>query len=191
MRILCLESSCFEGSIAVAEDSRILHERTFENPRQRSAPFFAAFEDILPRLDDLDLVLVGTGPGSYNPLRSSIAAAWGFARARGIPLRGIPSLLGYDSPRYHVIGDARANQWFVATVEDAAFTSEPSLQPADKAASLLDPSLPVFQTSPLLGDACLLAPSAGRLALLPASAGAPEPCYLKPPHITTPAPPRH
>jgi tRNA threonylcarbamoyladenosine biosynthesis protein TsaB len=186
MRILAIESSSSEGSVALAADGRVLQTLTFENPRQHSAPFFAAFEDLLPRLDDLDLVLVGTGPGSYNPLRSSIAAAWGFARARGIPLRGVPSLLGYDSPHYQVLGDARANQWFIATIRDAAFTSPPALVTPADAMALLDSSIPLFQTSPMVQNACLLAPSAARLALLPDAAGPAEPCYLKPPHITQP-----
>ena len=132
-------------------------------------------------------MLVGTGPGSYNSLRASIAAAWGIARARSIPLKGICSLLGYEPLEYHVLGDARANQWFHTHIRDGHLMATPALLPPDEAMSQLKPDIPVFTTSPQIENAQYLSPQAICLAHRVSQAGPAEPIYLKPPHITKPS----
>ena len=132
-------------------------------------------------------MLVGTGPGSYNSLRASIAAAWGLARARSARLQGICSLLGYEPAEYHVLGDARANQWFHAHIRNGHLAATPSLLTPEEALDQLSPGVPVFSTSSLRYQATLASPQAIHLARRAAQAGPAEPIYLKPPHITKPA----
>jgi len=187
MTILTIECSSATGSIALTCDSEVLHECSFENPRGRGTAFFESLETINHHIDSLDLVLVGTGPGSYNSLRASIAAAWGLARARSAPLHGICSLLGYESLEYHVLGDARANQWFHAHIRDGHLVAAPALVSPDEAISRLTPGIPVFSTTPQIENAQYISPQAVHLALRTAQTGPAEPIYLKPPHITKPA----
>jgi tRNA threonylcarbamoyl adenosine modification protein YeaZ len=187
MTILTIECSSMTGSIALIRDHTVLHECSFSNPRGRGTAFFEALEDTNRHIDSLDLVLVGIGPGSYNSLRASIAAAWGLARARSAVLKGICSLLGYEATEYNVLGDARANQWFHAHILDGRLTSSPALLTPDEAKSRLTSGVPVFTTSPLIEHAHCASPQAIQLARRASQAGPAEPIYLKPPHITKPA----
>jgi tRNA A37 threonylcarbamoyladenosine modification protein TsaB len=184
VKTLSIECSSAHGSIAVTEGDSLCFSLEFENPRGRGVEFFAALEEAASRCDDFQQVLVGTGPGSYNGLRTSIAAAWGLAKARGVGLKGIPSVFGYDAPEYSVIGDARAGQWFLAHVRGGALAAPIELLTPEQSTARLATGLPVFSTSPLLDSACYEAPQARLLARLLDQSGSAEPIYLKPPHIT-------
>lgn len=187
MKILAIECSSASGSIALVEAGRIYWELVFENPRGRGGEFFAALEEASVRCDDFERVLVGTGPGSYNGLRASIAAAWGLARARGAPLQGIASVFGYDAAEYVVLGDARAGQWFFAHVRDGRLVRDIGLLSPEEARRAIPSGLPVFTTSPLMDSACYECPRARFFPARIDEAGPAEPIYLKPPHITKPA----
>jgi tRNA A37 threonylcarbamoyladenosine modification protein TsaB len=184
MKTLAIECSSGRGSIAAIEGEKLCFSLEFENPRGRGSEFFAALADATTRFDVFDQVLVGTGPGSYNGLRASIAAAWGLARVRGVSLNGIPSVFGYDAPEYFVIGDARAGQWFFAHIRDGALVTPIDLLPSEQAIARLASGLPFFSTSPLLDSNCFVAPQARYLARHIDQAGPAEPIYLKPPHIS-------
>ncbi len=188
MNVIAIECSCRHGSIAILEDGTLVKLWKFESPRGRGTELFTHLESALRECGTPSLVTVGTGPGSYNGLRTSIAAAWGVARARSAQLAGVPTLLGYDAPEYFVAGDARANQWFLAHVENGKFLSPPTLYSPQEVLGLLKPGTPVFTTSGLqaLPDATVAAPCAGILGLRDFAEGLPVPAYLKPPHITKP-----
>lgn len=184
MKTLAIECSSSRGSIAVTEGDNLLFSLDFENPRGRGVEFFAALQEATCRCMDFSHVLVGIGPGSYNSLRASIAAAWGLARARGAELKGIPSVFGYEAREYFVIGDARAGQWFLAQIRDGALVTPIALLTPEQATSRLTPGLPVFSTSPMRDFVSFEPPQAPFLARHLDQAGPAEPIYLKPPHIT-------
>ncbi len=184
MKTLAIECSSGRGSIAVTDGERLFLSLEFSNPRGRGVDFFAALKHAASLCIDLEQILVGTGPGSYNSLRASIAAAWGLARARGASLKGIPSIFGYDEREYFVIGDARAGQWFFAHIRDGKLESPIALLSPEQASARLAIGLPIFSTSPLLDTACYEAPQARFLPQHPDQTGPAEPIYLKPPHIT-------
>ena len=189
MNVLAIECSCQRASVAVLSDGTVAESWEFESPRGRGAELFTHLESALRGTTPLDVVVVGTGPGSYNGLRMSIAAAWGIARARGIRLAGISSLLGYEEREYFILGDARAGQLFFAHVANGIFLRPPELFLPQKAISLLTPDIPVIATSVLsdLPGAQVAAPCAAILGRRNFVEGLPEPLYLKPPHITMPA----
>lgn len=189
MNLLILENSSSHGSIALVRNGRLVREVFHEAPRGRGAAWFTQLADFAD--EPVDGLLVGTGPGSYNGLRSAAAAAWGFARARCIPLRGISSLLGYSDSAYAVLGDARAGQWFFAAVRDRQFSHAPALIPADQPLPHHEGPLYTVNAMAGLASAVHQSPSALHLARFWEVAGPAEAIYLKPPHITTPhRPPR-
>ena len=83
MNVLAIESSCQTGSVAILKGGTVVISQEFDSPRGRGTELFAHLESALRACGDLDLVVVGTGPGRYNGLRAAISAAWGIARARG------------------------------------------------------------------------------------------------------------
>jgi tRNA A37 threonylcarbamoyladenosine modification protein TsaB len=185
--ILSIENSGALGSLAVVRDSAPLAAELFSNPRGRGTGLFCALQKVVRPDLKIDLVLVGTGPGSYNGLRSATAVGWGIAKSRGIPVRGVCSLLGYDASEYCVVGDARAGQWFFARIRNGVLVDGPRLIPHGELPA--PAGLPVFSASEIadIAAARVLAPSASLLALHTAAFGEAAPIYLKPPHITTPS----
>lgn len=188
MNTLAIECSCQQGSIAVMLDDSLVRSWEFSSPRGRGTGLFTSLDVALRECGDIGRVVVGTGPGSYNGLRMAIATAWGIARARGASLSGVSSLLGYGAAEYFVVGDARANQWFLAHVLHGAFLLPPALVPPQKAREILKPGIPVFTASLLdeLPEAVIAPPLAEVLASRSSPDGLPVPIYLKPPHITKP-----
>lgn len=189
MNILSIECSGQQGSVASIRDGTVIKACSFPSPRGRGAELFVHLECALQEMPQIDLVIVGTGPGSYNGLRMSIAAAWGVARSRRARLAGVSSLLGYDSPEYFVAGDARANQCFLAHISDGKWLLPPTLFAPQDARNAIKPGIPVFVTSGLenLSEAVFACPRAEILAGREFVEGLPEPVYLKPPHITKPS----
>jgi tRNA threonylcarbamoyladenosine biosynthesis protein TsaB len=184
MSTLVIENSASEGSVAlVSSEGKVEQDAHFSGPRGRGSALFDALATVVSASSAIDRVLVGTGPGSYNGLRAAIAAAWGLGQARGIPVRGVSSLLGYDAPAYCVVGDARAGQWFVAEVADGVFLRSPELIPAGSLDLAAFPS--VFSASEIPGTLRRF-PQASILARATGSSDSVEPLYLKPPHITQP-----
>ncbi len=184
MTTLTIECSSNKGSIALTRDQDLLHAQTFENPRGRGSLLFSVLEETLSLTEKIDQVLVGTGPGSYNALRSSIAAGWGIAKAQGAKLGGLCSLLGYDADEYYVIGDARANQWFFGHVKSGCLVSPVELFAPTEVALRMQKGIKIFSTGAVMEDAIIQSPEACILALRADQAGPAEPFYLKPPHIT-------
>jgi tRNA threonylcarbamoyl adenosine modification protein YeaZ len=190
MNVLSIESSGPVGSVAVLADQRLIASWSFRCPRGRGGDLFPALEAAVARIGRADLVVVGTGPGGYNGLRMSVAAAWGIATAHGARLVGVSSLLGYEAPEYFVAGDARGGQWFLARVSQGRLVADPALM--SPAEVVLEPGIPVFCPGAQLEglpDALYEAPRAELLALRTDSFGEPAPFYLKPPHITKPTKP--
>jgi len=189
MNVLAIECSCHQGSVATIHDGILTRSWEFESPRGRGTEYFTHLESALSENPETDLVIVGTGPGSYNGLRMAISSAWGVARARGARIAGVSSLLGYAAPEYYILGDARANQWFFARVANGAFLTAPELLTPGEARGRLLPGIPVYTTSELQGlpEAIVAPPRAELLACRDFVEGLPEPLYLKAPHITKPA----
>ena len=185
MKTLTIECSSSQGSVSLSKDGEILEHRTFENPRGRGSQVFSILEDVVAGAGRIESVLVGTGPGSYNALRSSIAVAWGIAKARDATLGGICSLLGYEAEEYQILGDARANQWFFGHVKAGRLVVPIELLTPAEVRARLQSGTPIYTTGAACEQAIPASPDARWLVRHIKQAGAAEPVYLKPPHITT------
>ena len=193
--ILAIDSSSGTGSAALVDAGRLLREVTFAGGRSRGGGAPRALEELAVGEEEIHSVVVGTGPGSYNGIRSAIAVAWGFCAARGIPLSPVSSLLALAPGEYLAAGDARQGIFYLAHIREGLFEREPGLvsqEDLSRAAAGAG-GLPLFFPADP-GDgfptAVVATPRAALLAGLapatPVSAAFPLPIYLKPPNITPP-----
>ena len=191
--ILAIESSGPVGGAALVEGDTVVEERRVEAPRGRGTALVGLVSELLKSATRLDRVVVGLGPGSYNGIRGALALGWGIAAARGVPLVGISSLLGYPETSYAAAGDARRGQYYWAQVEDGRFLQEPMLFEETEFRALVAEAAgrTIFVPASIEGvDGIVQPPSpsllAKRGALATPQEAVPEPLYLKPAFINLP-----
>jgi len=198
MKILALELSSGQGSIAWLENDREPFARTFANDRKHSGLFFENLKCCSREFGAPDAIVVGIGPGSYAGVRIAIATALGLRAASTAKLAGIPSICAIETTarEYCVIGDARRESFFFGRINDGRIREGPSLHShieLEMKIRELDVPLYASEFLPQFPRAVLAYPSARRLSevardqidelteTLPL-----EPIYLRAPHITVP-----
>ncbi|MGO2654844.1 MAG: tRNA (adenosine(37)-N6)-threonylcarbamoyltransferase complex dimerization subunit type 1 TsaB [Pseudoclavibacter sp.] len=94
MIILALDTSA-GTSIALLRDGTPIAVRDDQNTRGHAEAVGALVTEALDEADvaaeEIDLVVVGVGPGPFTGLRVGIAAGIGFAAGVGCPVVGVPS----------------------------------------------------------------------------------------------------
>lgn len=210
---LILETSTPHASLAIAEADGRWTEREFSSDRSHNALLFGPLAALLaiPGSSRIGRVLVGSGPGSYSGTRVGIAAAQGVAMVHHCQAVAVPSILAVpaaaDGVPCLVIGDARRGSYWtahvagvrvgeslgltdatglIATVSSAVAQEIPVVCFEDPArfslpGELLDQVQQEFPSAGRLWRAWCVATEATRAAW---AAVAPQPIYLKPPHIT-------
>ncbi len=199
MKILALENSSAQGSVAWLEDDREPIVLEFPNDRKHSGPFFHSLESSSDRFRDLNFIVVGLGPGSYAGIRIAIGAAIGLESSSGARLLGLPSIcaLATEESEYCVVGDARRQSFFFARIRANEIVEGLDLyNEAELRARLekLNPNIPIYSSETLAQfeqtlvrypSALVLAGLMQRGARNPSPAPL-EPIYLRAPHITVP-----
>ncbi len=195
MKILALETSTGQDSLAVADAGEITAERIWSAPRGRGAEIYRLLEEVRPRWAGAARLALGVGPGSYNGLRMACALADAFQLALGLDVVTLPSpcLLEVPETHYRAVGDARGGQVFLAEVHNRSLQGSIHLLTREKffAETAGDGGPVIYRVGRLeAGESLPMAvPSARVLARLAPGldpAGTPTPIYLKPPHITAP-----
>ena len=96
MLILALDTTARAGSVAVADDGRVLSLVVGDESRTHGerlpAEIARALEDARVDRHQIDLLAVATGPGGFTGLRIGLAAIQGLAIALGKPVAGISAL---------------------------------------------------------------------------------------------------
>jgi len=184
-------------------------EREFCSDRSHNAMLFGPLGEVLREvpLGEIGLVLVGSGPGSYSGTRVGIAAAQGVALATGCPVVAVPSILAAPSAAEgascRVVGDARRGSFWISLVKNNQVEIAPELTDEDGLRRFLaeagDEPVVTFEAgarngfpadlsiaretpaAKLLWQAWQHADAAERERW---TAEAPQPLYLRPPHIT-------
>lgn len=199
--VLAIDTSTAQGSLALLRDGETLFSATFVSERTHNAVLFAPLAEALKLAPEIQLIVVGIGPGSYTGVRVGIAAALGISMARNIPLIGWNSLaaVAANSAHFATVGDARRGMFHFSELRGHRIVSGPHLETAEAIAARCGKFGGAIYTtdslSPPFCDAQVSAPSAERLAEIGAAlseeectalAALPlEPIYLSPPFITT------
>ena len=197
MKLLALELSSGQGSIAWRERGEARFEETFPSDRKHSGLFFENLQRCVREFGQADRIVIGLGPGSYAGTRIAIAAAIGLEAASGAELIGLPSFCAMpsDAVEYVAIGDARRESFWLARVQSQRCVEGPTLMSAQELDERLGATeSPIFSAESIAAfpQARLMHPSAailGRIAeedSVDATRTPLEPIYLREPHITRP-----
>ena len=124
MKILALDTSSIVATVAVLEENRLIGEIIVNHERTHSQKLMPMVAELLENcgltIEDMDLVAVAEGPGSFTGLRIGVATAKGLAHALDIPVVGVSTLdaLAFNLPFSEglicPILDARRSQVYTA-----------------------------------------------------------------------------
>ena len=96
MKILALETSATAASVAVCEDEVLIAQSFQRTGLTHSATLMPMLEAMLKNaglaLDEMDLIAVASGPGSFTGLRIGVSAAKGLAWPLNKPCAGVSTL---------------------------------------------------------------------------------------------------
>ena len=123
MATVALETSTREPSVALELGGRLREER-LSGDRPHASDLMPALRDLLSAAEvapaEVEVVVVGTGPGSYTGLRVGVATALGLARGSGAQLTAVPSVEALvwseceSGEEAGVLLDARAGELYFA-----------------------------------------------------------------------------
>lgn len=124
MKILGIDSSAKSASAAVTENGKIISSFYINTGLTHSQTLMPMVDNVLKcanlSLDDIGLIAVNKGPGSFTGIRIGVAGAKGLADVKKIPVLGVSTL---ESMAYNLLGkdciacavmDARCNQVYTA-----------------------------------------------------------------------------
>lgn len=105
MKILGIDSSAKSASVAVTDDGKILSNFYINTGLTHSQTLMPMLENALKcaslTLDDIDVVAVNKGPGSFTGIRIGVAAVKGIADTKNIKTVGVSTL---ESMAYNLLG---------------------------------------------------------------------------------------
>lgn len=127
MRILALETSTLQGSVALLEQSHVVSQTTLPADRRTTQSLAPAMDQLLRHADwspgSVQMVALTNGPGSFTGLRIAVTTAKTFAfatHARIVAvdtLRVLAAQLPDDVQHACAMMDAQRRQLFVATFQ--------------------------------------------------------------------------
>jgi len=99
MLTLGIDTAAEQGSVGLCRDQEPIGELMFSATMNQAEKLIPAIEQLLGlngiRKQELALIAVSCGPGSFTGLRIGMATAKGLARALKIPLVGVPNAEAY------------------------------------------------------------------------------------------------
>lgn len=189
MLILALESSAKAASCALCRDEFLLAQSFQNSGLTHSVTLLPMVEDLLKNcsvsLDEVELIAVANGPGSFTGLRIGVSEAKGLAWAKGIPCAGCSTLESMAWSLCHLEGqelcccmDARRDQLYAARFR--VQKGRPLRLTADGALAASQLAEEVSRNSPgvpqiILGDGWQLCYNEFTAHSIP--------CTLAPPHL--------
>lgn len=144
--ILALEAASTVCSVALLHGDAVL-ERTHDVPREHARVMLPYLDELLReaglRLQDVDALAVGRGPGSFTGVRAAVATVQGLALGSGLPIVAESTLQVLASGAQRVLGvrrclvvlDARMNEVYAAAYEDGRVCLPETLLAPDRLAA--------------------------------------------------------
>lgn len=124
MNILCIDTSFFTGAVGIMRDNSLIMSISFNVQATYSEKLLYMIDMLCKEteisLNDLDLITVARGPGSFTGLRIGMTAAKTIAYVHSLPIAGVDTLAtAVFSTRipetfYLPLHDARKNQVYAA-----------------------------------------------------------------------------
>jgi tRNA threonylcarbamoyladenosine biosynthesis protein TsaB len=130
MLILGIETATPWGTMALCDNDDIIFEVTIKIAKGGGEYLLATLNQLLQKvgkdIKDIELIVVGTGPGSYTGVRVGMATAQGLATSLNVPIKGINTLRiiaeNYrNSSKWIAVAiDARREEVYAALYESTA-----------------------------------------------------------------------
>jgi len=122
LRVLAIDTTSELGSIALAENGRVLEQVSLQSPDGFAHMLFREIEQLLSRhnlkITDIEGFAAAAGPGAFTGVRVGLTAAKGLAEATGRKVVAISNLQALASfgtqPLRAPVIDARRGEVFVA-----------------------------------------------------------------------------
>ncbi len=166
MNVLAVDSATETLAVALRVDTRLYARVAHEGLRHAQA-LIPQIEQILAQASlaaaDLDLVVAGTGPGSFTGLRIALATAKGLARGASCALVGVPTLDAIAWPRRVWPGlvvpvlDAKKERVYAALYREGRRVSEFLDVAAEELIGVIGGESPVLLTGPFAGRLAAIA----------------------------------
>lgn len=122
MKILAIDTTAVTAAAALVEDERILGTYQQNGTLTHSETMLNMVENLLANAhvtaDDLDLLAVSAGPGSFTGVRIGVSIIKGLAFAKNIPCVPV-STLDALSENLRPMAEAFGNDFYVCPVMDA------------------------------------------------------------------------
>lgn len=124
MKYLTIDTTTKVTTVALAEDGRLIAEGFLHTTKTHSERLIPMLEQLFTAsgwtLQELNMIGVVRGPGSFTGIRIGIATAQGLAQVLNLPMVGVVSLdalawagLGRTEDIVPIL-DARKNEWYTA-----------------------------------------------------------------------------
>ena len=151
-KILAFDTSSARGSVALLEGPELHGEIRLRHLQNHSQHLIRSIQFLLNalewKLEDLDLIASGIGPGSFTGIRIGISTGLGLAQSLAIPFAGVSGLeaLGFQALSTEgvigVILNARRDQVYYAEYRNSGHRMRVEKRPA-----LMD----ISELSPIIG----------------------------------------
>ncbi|MDQ7093166.1 tRNA (adenosine(37)-N6)-threonylcarbamoyltransferase complex dimerization subunit type 1 TsaB [Desulfosporosinus sp. PR] len=146
MKYLTIDTTTKVSGVALAEDGRLVAEGFLHTSKTHSERIIPMLDQLFTAaawtLQELDLIGVVRGPGSFTGIRIGIATAQGLSQVLNIPLLGVVSLealawscWGREEDIVPIL-DARKNEWYTARYRWAAGKEKAECLSAPQALSI-------------------------------------------------------
>lgn len=122
MRLLAIETSCEQASLALWLDGALLEKPLQGSGAQHSGSLLPSLKTLLAEaqvsIGSLDVIAFGNGPGAFTGVRLACGVAQGLALGASLPVAPIGSLHALVEPfgegHFYAAMDARMNEAYVA-----------------------------------------------------------------------------